>query len=447
MNMNRRHALKTLGAGAGLGLWPLEHASLLAAESAPPRRVVFFLQNHGFCPAHAVPEGITLRPRAQDQVEDIDLTEHRLPKWIDPLEPIKHRLTILQGTNGRHVDPYHGAPYGALGGYLKSKSTPRDQTIDCALGAVRPGVLPLLAFGWGTLERMRDNGIGYASSAWGPQIPAPLFCDPNLAFSNLFGVARQGLDRRLFEADTELFEFARQDADQLDRQLSGPERARFATYRDGLAMIAEQRRRLLEMTDRLAANAPAVTDRFTKPRFETDWWEASLEVATSALIAGVTNVITICSGFCESTGSWNGLSLSRQGHAMGHQNQEEAEDWLVLRRYNMHHLLQVVRALEAVPEGTGTMMDNTVIVYTSCHGESQHSKGDRWPFLLIGNLGGTIRSGRYISYPAYPHRLARSINALYLTLLHAFGDRRDHFNLAGPIASVDRHGPLDELLA
>ena len=447
MTMNRRGALKTLGAGVGLSLWPLGQTSLSAAESTPPRRVVFFLQNHGFCPAHAVPEGITLEQRSQDRVDDVDLRGHRLPRWIDPLEPIKDRLTILQGINGRHVDPYHGAPYGALGGYRKSKGAPLGETIDCALGHVRPGVLPMLAFGWSALERMRDNGVTYASSAWGPQIPAPMFCDPNLAFSNLFGVAGDGLDRRLFEADTELFEFVRQDADRLDKQLSGPERARFTTYRDGLSLIAEQRRRLLAMTDRLARHAPAVTDRFTKPRFETDWWEASLDVAISALVAGVTNVITISSGLCESTGSWTGLELSRQGHAMGHQNQEQAEDWLILRRYNMKHLLRIVAALDAVKEGEGTMMDNTLIVYTSCHAESQHSKGNRWPFLLVGNLGGTIRSGRYLSYPVYPHHDCRSINALYLTLLRAFGDRRDHFNLTGPIAAVDRHGPLEELLA
>jgi hypothetical protein len=92
-------------------------------------------------------------------------------------------------------------------------------------------------------------------------------------------------------------------------------------------------------------------------------------------------------------------------------------------------------------------MDNTVIVYTSCHAEAQHSTGDRWPFILIGNLGGTLCTGRLIHYPLNPHRQSRSVNALYLTLLNAVGDTREHFNLTGSLQSVDRRGALSEIMA
>jgi hypothetical protein len=419
---------------------------LLAQEPARPKRVVFFLQNHGFSPTHAMPDGVNVNARSLDRVENLDLTQHRLPRWIDPLEPIKNKVTILQGLNGRHVSPYHGAPFGALGGYRKSRSAPVAETIDCALGRALPSVIPTLVFGWDRLDRMRSSAIYYSSSAWGANMPAPMFLDPTLAFSNLFGVARQGIDRRNFEADTELFDFVRQDADRLDRRLSGAEQSRFQSYRDGLATITEQRRRLLAMADRLQQHVPRVDNRFTQPRHELDWWDASLDVAVNALIAGVTNVVTISSGLCEAGGSWNGLNLVRQGHSLGHTSQVNDNDWLILRRANMQWLVRIVRALEAQREGNGTMMDNTVIVYTSCHAEAQHSTGDRWPFILIGNLGGTLRTGRLIHYPLNPHRQSRSVNSLYLTLLNAVGVNRDQFNLTGPLQSVDRRGPLAEML-
>ncbi len=447
MTMNRRTALKTLTLGTGATLFPFLESSLLAADAAAPKRVVFFMQNHGFCPTHVQPEDITINQRTLDHVENIDLTRHRLPRWIDPLEPIKSKVTILQGINGRHVHPYHGAPFGALGGFRKSRSTPLGETIDSALGRALPAVFPMLAFGWDTLPKMRGQAIHYASSAWGSNMPAPMFCDPALAFSNLFGVARQGLDRRQFEADTEMFEFVRRDADLLDSRLPSSDRARFQSYREGLDTIAQQRRRLLAMSDRLQQHTPRVTNQFTSPRHELDWWEASFAVATSALIAGVTNVVTISSGLCEPNSSCHGLGLVRNGHSLGHTDQAQDNDWLLLRRHNMSMLLRMVRMLEAQPEGRGNMMDNTLIVYTSCHAETQHSTGDRWPFLLIGNLGGTIRAGRYIQYPLTPHRQSRSINALYCSLLHAVGERRDHFNLTGPLQSVDRRGPLAELMA
>ncbi|MDX1944179.1 MAG: DUF1552 domain-containing protein [Pirellulaceae bacterium] len=457
MTLDRRTVLKGLAGGAAAGSFSWPCLVRGDAVASPPRRVIFFLQNHGFCPAHAQPLGIDLVPSAPgdgdagrvqlDRVLDVPLADHRLPRWIDPLESIKDRVTILQGLNGKHVAPYHGAPYGALGGFKKSPSQPRGETIDCALAAALPAVVPLLAFGWEKLETMRATPIHYASSAWGANVPAPMYCSPLLAFDNLFGVAQAGTARAEFEAQTAVFEFAREDSARLDGRLGATERPKFAPYLESFETIARQRQRLLAMADTLQKNKPSITDQFTKPRFETVWWEAMLEVGLAALIAGVTNVLTLSSGCCTAGGSWLGLGLAHQGHSLGHTSQQEEDDWLKLRRYNMELVLRMVRTLEKVPEGAGSMMDNTVIVYTSCHGESQHSSGDRWPYILVGNFGGTLRTGRYLHYPIFPHAGNRSINALYATLLRGAGAPRERFNLDGPLKEIDQPGPIEELLA
>ena len=66
-------------------------------------------------------------------------------------------------------------------------------------------------------------------------------------------------------------------------------------------------------------------------------------------------------------------------------------------------LERIIQSLAGTPEpgGKGSMLDNTLIVYTSDSGEVQHSHGNHWSFLLIGNLGGRIRSGRYIQFPTW----------------------------------------------
>jgi arylsulfatase A-like enzyme len=103
--------------------------------------------------------------------------------------------------------------------------------------------------------------------------------------------------------------------------------------------------------------------------------------------------------------------------------------------------------LQAVPEGNGTMLDNTVIVYTSDFGERHHSTGYDWAYVLVGNAGGALKFNQYIDYPLNGKKGGRSINALYCTLLHAAGDKREHFNLDGSRKSIDEPGPLSELLA
>jgi hypothetical protein len=52
--------------------------------------------------------------------------------------------------------------------------------------------------------------------------------------------------------------------------------------------------------------------------------------------------------------------------------------------------------LKAVPEGDGTMLDNTMIVYTSDNAARHHSFGVDWPMFVLGNIGGKLKSNGHI---------------------------------------------------
>ncbi|MFT5523857.1 MAG: hypothetical protein ACI9HK_001806, partial [Pirellulaceae bacterium] len=104
--------------------------------------------------------------------------------------------------------------------------------------------------------------------------------------------------------------------------------------------------------------------------------------------------------------------------------------------------------------GNGTMLDNTLIVWMSDAGEAHHGFCGEWPLLLVGNLGGRLKTaGRFLQYPAYQQHADqipghRTIANFYLALLHAVGDKRKQFgeqdlNLNG----ADQSGPLAEILA
>jgi len=107
-------------------------------------------------------------------------------------------------------------------------------------------------------------------------------------------------------------------------------------------------------------------------------------------------------------------------------------------------LVKLVRELESVPEGEGNMMDNTLIVYTSNNADKQHTRGSEWPFMLIGNTGGVLKTGQYTKLDG-----SRPINALYTTLLHAIGSPRDRYNMDKNFAEkYDRAlGPIEHILS
>jgi hypothetical protein len=102
-----------------------------------------------------------------------------------------------------------------------------------------------------------------------------------------------------------------------------------------------------------------------------------------------------------------------------------------------------------VKEGDGTVLDNTLIVYMSDFGDKHHPSYLQWPVVLIGNLGGKLKTnGRLLEYPAYGNAGHRSLGTFYTSLLHAVGDQREVFgNVDLAIDKDATHGPLSEILA
>ncbi len=118
--------------------------------------------------------------------------------------------------------------------------------------------------------------------------------------------------------------------------------------------------------------------------------------------------------------------------------------WVKIRQYNSRMLVKIMETLESVPEGSGTMMDNTLIVYTSNNADKQHTSGANWPVMLLGNCGGIFKSGCLTQLDG-----KRPINSLYATLLQVAGQHVDRFNMNDQMARKydSSTGPLKEVLA
>ena len=115
----------------------------------------------------------------------------------------------------------------------------------------------------------------------------------------------------------------------------------------------------------------------------------------------------------------------------------------LIRRKCLEKLAKFIRTLESIPEGDGTMMDNTLIVYMSDSAEGHHPVCYEWPFVLIGDLGGRLKLGnRYLRYPWYGKPGHRTMASLYTSLLNAVGDQCTSFGLKdSAILDLDQSGP------
>jgi hypothetical protein len=95
---------------------PMAQRVLANAEgktSAP--RFVFVIQSNGFDAVQACPESIPFQKyEDRDKFESIDLSEHKLPKGLAPLESLKSKTTILQGLSGRCTGGGHSTHGGGV---------------------------------------------------------------------------------------------------------------------------------------------------------------------------------------------------------------------------------------------------------------------------------------------------------------------------------------------
>jgi len=428
--------MATAGACGG-GFLPGQALAAAAAASGGPKRIIFFLQNQGFDPKTCVPAGMA---------SSGSLAKVQLPEPIRPLERFKERLHIISGLHGKHTSPSHSAFFGALGGYRGGDGVPPSgATIDYELSRALPEtLLPHLCIGMDSIENMQTKPTVATLSASGAGQPIFMHSNPNHLYQMLYGGIAEGSIRQQHEARSQVMDRIEWLAEVKGQQLPVDEQRRYGQYVNGFKDANGLRDRLSAVSEHLRKFAPQVDDRYANPEFETDWHDRLLDLGISAVTSGVTNTLTIGSGRGEIFGAWKGLGVDEQGHNLGHMDQPDNPIWVKIRQYNSRMLVRIMEALENTPEGNGSMMDSTLIVYTSNNADKQHTSGANWPVMLLGNCGGIFKSGCFTQLDG-----TRPINALYTTLLRAAGQSVDCFNMSDHMAKQfdSSTGPLREVLA
>jgi len=119
------------------------------------------------------------------------------------------------------------------------------------------------------------------------------------------------------------------------------------------------------------------------------------------------------------------LDISEGHHELSHEpdTNEKAVDKLTrINKWFAEQLAYLAKRLQETPEpgGQGSLLDNTVIVWTNELGKGNSHTLDNIPWILVGN-GLDFQMGRSLKYNRQPH------NRLLLALAHGFGHRLANF--------------------
>jgi hypothetical protein len=137
------------------------------------------------------------------------------------------------------------------------------------------------------------------------------------------------------------------------------------------------------------------------------------------LICDMTRIATMQYSRAQCPLYFQWIGVNSQHHQMTHD--DTADDRVkrtLIQRWYAQQVTSIAQALQAVPEGSGTMLDNTVILWTNESGNlGQAHIPFGAPTVIVGGGGGYFKTGRYI---ANPNQLYYSKQTL-LDVCHAMG--------------------------
>ena len=107
-------------------------------------------------------------------------------------------------------------------------------------------------------------------------------------------------------------------------------------------------------------------------------------------------------------------------HLLSHTN---GADWLKVNRFFLEQLSYLAGKLDSIKENGQSVLDNSTILYCSSMLTGSH-EATRLPVVLVGGLGGTIRTGRALDCGTRPER---KMCNLFLSLLDRYGVKLPEF--------------------
>ena len=397
--LSRRTFLRGAGVAVGLPLLDAMVPSLTAlaqTAAAPKPRLGFLYLPHGAIMEHWTPAtegaGFEMTP------------------ILKPLEPFRSQLTIVSGLENK---PAIAPPVHALNpGTWLSCVTPRptqephggvtvDQIAAAHIGQDTP--LPSLEIategrgGSGACDRSFGCSYGATISFRTPTTPLPMEADPRRLFERLFGRGDTPQERQAISKQySSILDLVTREAADLQKTLDAADRSRVGDYLESVREI-ERRVQKMEAQDLSSLDLPDVPVGTT---FDQRL-NLMFDMVALAYQANLTRVFSFMMAGEGSNVTYNHIGVSDAFHPLSHhQNDKARKDRLVkIQTYHTQAFAKFLAKLQAMPDGDGSMLDHSIMLYGSNMSNSNAHDEFPLPTLLVGRANGRIKGGQHLKYP------------------------------------------------
>ena len=427
----RRTFLRGMGAVIALpaldAMTPAFGEAATGSAAAGPTRLSFVY----------VPNGITMA----DWTPAAEGTGFELTRIMKPLAEFRHDTLVLSGLAHRNGTPLGDGPGDharAAASYLTGVHPRKTAGADIQNGISVDQVAAQHLAGQARFSSLElgcddsrtvgncDSGYSCAytnSLAWrGPSTPMPPETNPRLVFERLFGDIDTSLPpetraRRLLHRRS-ILDLVTARTNELMGDLGTSDRRKLDEY---LSSIREIEVRIERAEKDLNGLTPGIDKPSGVPVLYADYVNLMFDLQLVAFQTDSTRIVTMMMGREGSMRTYPEIGVPDPHHPLTHHRNNS--EWIEkVTQVNAHHMelfAGFVKKMKATPDGDGTLLDHTVIVYGSGLSDGNRHTHEDLPVLIVGG-GGNFKRGTHIVYEK-----GTPMNNLFLTLLDRVGVRED----------------------
>ena len=429
-SLNRRTLLRGLGATLSL---PFLDAMVpaLSAQASPIKRLGYVYMPMG---AH-IPEWASVSEKGR-------LT--KLSPTLSSLEKVRDYLTVVENLELKNAYPGTHATSNAA--FLSAATAKWTESSDYYLATTADQLaaqqigqatrLPSIELAMDLLNVVGQCDNGYAcvyqnNLSWSsPTSPLPAEAHPRVAFERLFGDGGSVDERRSeLRKEASLLDWVKEDIARLQRKLGPGDKTKVSDYLD---TVREVERRIQKAEASTGTSSLRDLDRpVGVPASYGDHARLMFDLQVLAMQGDVTRVMTFQLARETSNRSYPEIGISESHHPLTHNggNPEKLAKVAKINAYHVSLFAYYLEKLKATPDGDGTLLDHSTILYGSGMSNSDIHDHTNLPILVAG---GKASGGRHVvAKPNTP------LADLHLTLLDRVGVKIESF--------ADSKGKIAEL--
>jgi hypothetical protein len=337
---------------------------------------------------------------------------------LKPLEPFREHVNIISGLAHPYVAGAGGADVSAGANHTRAAAVfltgavPErgaraqlgvsvDQVAAKHIGQDTPLPSLELSIEEAVLACEAAFSCAYRNSiSWkSPSDPQPMQNNPRLVFEKLFGDGTTDAERRARRQESRsLLDSVMEQVASLQKDLAAGDKRRLTQYLDDVREV-ERRIQRAEASVRDDITLPDV-QAGVPPTFQ-EHLKLLMDLQIIAFQSEITRVSTLMFARELSGATYPETSIRDPFHNLSHHSNDRGnmDRFAQLNTYHMTKFAYFVDKLKGIPDGDGTLLDHSLVLYGSSLSDGNQHNFSPLPLVLAGTASGQVKGGRHLQFP------------------------------------------------